>query len=124
VYQISGTGTTNDGRWATGVVYLDPLTGLPSSTTDVAQSSALTTFGASLSTAVLIAARAVRKNACFFNNATGNLFVFLGLGATATQCTVKIPPGGYYELPAGGYSGVISGVWDAVGGSVYITELF
>lgn len=124
VYQVTGTGTTNDNRWVSGVVPLDPLTGLPQYTTDTAQTSLLTTLGASVSTVTLLPARTNRKNTCFFNNATGNLYLFLGGGATVTQCTVKIPAGGYYELPVGSFGGLMSGVWDATGGSVYMTELY
>lgn len=57
------------------------------------------------------------------NESTATLFLALGAAAaSATDYSVKVAAGGYYEAPYG-YSGPVRGVWDAVNGAARITEL-
>jgi len=56
------------------------------------------------------------------NDSTANLYVKLGAVASLASYTVKIPAGGYYEVPFG-YTGNIDGIWDAANGFAYWTEL-
>jgi hypothetical protein len=57
-----------------------------------------------------------------FNNSTANLFLALGPNAATTNFTLKMATGSYYEVPFG-YTGIITGVWDAVNGNAQVTEL-
>ena len=59
-----------------------------------------------------------------FNDSTANLFVKFGVTASTSSFTVKIAPGGYYEMPTTPtYQGQIDGIWDAANGNARVTEL-
>ncbi len=75
---------------------------------------------------VILAANSSRKGATIYNDSTANLLLLLANAvSSATVWTVKIPPDGYYELPADGYvyTGAIKGIWSAVNGNARVTEL-
>lgn len=90
-----------------------------------AAASAVTSVAASASSVSLLASNSSRKAATFYNDsASAYLSIKLGATASATSFTVKLGPGGYYELPtAVTYRGAIDGIWDAAVGSARITEL-
>lgn len=73
----------------------------------------------------LLAANASRKGAVIHNHASGgNLFVKLGAGASTSDFSVRLLPGGAFVLPFPAYTGLISGVWSVIGGgSAQVTEM-
>lgn len=76
----------------------------------------------SASSASLLAANTSRLGATIFNDSVSPLYLKLGTTASTSSFTVKINPGGYYEVPFG-YSGAIDGIWDTATGNARITEL-
>lgn len=103
------------GPWA-GPVIVDPET----FGTAVVSSVAL-----SVVTVTLLAANTSRKAAIFYNNST-NRFLFLkyGAGASTVSFTLRIGPGGAFEMPQAIYNGIVTGIWNAAGaGACLVTEV-
>jgi hypothetical protein len=72
----------------------------------------------------LAAANGARRALAVMNDSTATLFLKLGTVADpAASYTVKIPAGGYYELPQPIYTGQVDGTWSAANGNAYVTEL-
>lgn len=69
---------------------------------------------------VLLAANPNRLAATVYNALTGYLYLRLG-AASNTEYTLRMPPGSYYEAPAG-YTGALAGFGDVVG-SVRVCEV-
>ncbi len=91
-------------------------------------SSGPVTVPATTSAVTLLAANPKRSNAAIYNGGTGTLYVSLGTTVSSSVFTIAMVAGSYYELPNGGnsgvYSGVITGVWSATGGTgANVTEL-
>lgn len=64
-----------------------------------------------------------RKGATIWNDASANLFVKFGTGASDTSFTVRLSSNSYYEVPFG-YTGMITGIWATAGaGAARISEL-
>ena len=58
-----------------------------------------------------------------FNDSTATLYLLYGTGATTTNYTVQIGPGGYHEFPdAVMYLGPVEGVWSSATGNARTTE--
>ena len=72
---------------------------------------------------VLAQANSSRKGISLWNNSTGNIYVNLDDVPTLTDFTVKLVPGGYYEIPFG-YTGQVQGLWDAAGGNGVLVKEF
>ncbi|BBD60597.1 hypothetical protein NIES2109_33960 [Nostoc sp. HK-01] len=89
---------------------------LTSSTATSSTVTAATTSG------TIIAANSSRRGVTIWNNSTANLYIDFDSSASTTDFAVKIAAGGYYEMPFK-YTGVISGVWDAVNGNALVREL-
>ncbi len=85
-----------------------------------------TSVNASTSSVTLLAANAARKGATIWNSSTATLYVDLdtssGATASATDYTVTLGPGDYYEVPYD-YTGIILGIWDVATGKALIREL-
>lgn len=80
---------------------------------------------ASSATVVDIAvANEFRTQLTIFNDSTANLYLKLGSAATTSSYSIKISAGGYFELAGGTtvYSGLVTGIWDAVNGAARVTE--
>jgi len=95
------------------------VTRLPtvSSTTDVSLASAATS-------AQLLASNSSRKGLLLNNTDANAVYVYYGTTATASKFTVKIPAGGYWEMPQPIYTGRIDAIWAADGsGSLIGSEL-
>lgn len=59
-----------------------------------------------------------------YNDSSADLYVKFGTAASPTDFTVKIPAGGYYEVPGTGpYGGIITGIWSAAVGNARCTEV-
>ena len=71
----------------------------------------------------ILASNTARYGATIWNDSTEVLYLLLGSGtSSATNCSVKINPDGYYEVPFG-YTGVLKGLWaDNASGSARVTE--
>ncbi len=71
---------------------------------------------------VLAANPTTRVGASVFNNSvSANLYLLMGAGAALNKFSVKLVPGAYWEAPFG-YSGLITGIWDAAVGDAQVTE--
>jgi hypothetical protein len=88
-----------------------------------AQTATLTGVATSTTSATLLAASSSRRGATIVNDSAGNLYVAFTSGtASATNFTVKLSAGQYYELPPTAiYSGPITGVLDAGTGTARVT---
>lgn len=84
--------------------------------TSVAQNAASVTIKA---------ANVNRKGLWVFNNSTADLYLSLSTPATvASTHFVKIPAGGFWEMPQVFYNGIVYGIWSAAGaGAAKIVEL-
>lgn len=58
-----------------------------------------------------------------FNDSTQTLYVKFGTAASASDFTVKMVAGAYYEFPYPIYRGVVTGIWASADGNAYCTEL-
>lgn len=90
--------------------------------------AAVTSVAASISAVTLFAAQdAIRQgnalNRMIYNDSTATLYVKYGASASAADCTVQVPAGGYYELPAPVYDGLVTGVWASANGAARCTEV-
>lgn len=92
---------------------------------NVADTATITTVASQDTNITILAANPNRIGATIFNNDTGVLYLKFGATATATTSnTVVIAAGGYYEVPAPVYRGIIDGIWVTSGtGSANVTEL-
>jgi hypothetical protein len=114
----TGTGVADAGTARTVHASDDPVVARLAAPTTGAQTS----VASSTSSVTILAASASRKGAGILNDDANDLRLLLGPGsASATNYTVLLPSGGYYEVPYG-YTGVISGIWSADGtGSARVT---
>lgn len=79
----------------------------------------------SASSVTVLAARtdAARIGSTVFNDSTAILYLLLdSAAASATNYTVQVAAGGYYETPAN-YQGQLTGIWSAANGNARVTEL-
>lgn len=88
-----------------------------------ATTGTVTSVAGSATSVTLLAANTSRAGAVIFNDSTVALAVALAATASLTAYTVSIPAQGIYELPAPGYTGIVSGIWATATGSARITEL-
>ena len=77
--------------------------------------------GGSGTTVTLLAANTNRVTASVFNDSTAALYICAGAGASTSNFSVKVLPGGYFEVPSG-YRGILTGVWDSATGNARVTE--
>jgi hypothetical protein len=90
-----------------------------------AANSTVTSVPLSVVPVLLLAANANRVGATFFNSSANRfLYLKLGAGASLVSFTVRIGPNGFYEIEFPGYTGDVTGVWNAAGaGACLVTEL-
>jgi len=77
--------------------------------------------GGSNTTVTLLAANTSRVTASVFNDSTSALYILASAGASTTNFSVKVLPGGYFEVPSG-YRGILTGIWDSATGNARVTE--
>jgi hypothetical protein len=95
-----------------------------------ADAAAFSSVSAAVASTLLLAANKNRKQALFFNDSTSVCYLKFGTAASTTSYTVRIPAGGYFDLPlqrnAGGtprpFNGVIYGYWAVATGAMRVTE--
>ena len=87
--------------------------------------TALSATPATISPVTLLAADTRRIAFIITNNASTDLHVRFGPGATAALHTVTISVSGYYETPKFYYSGIVTGVWKGPSptGQALMTEI-
>ena len=84
----------------------------------------VTAVASSASSAQMLASTAGRRGAMMFNDDANLVYVKFGTTASATDYTVQIPAGGYFEFPSPIYTGRVDAIWAADGaGSMRITEI-
>lgn len=89
-----------------------------------ASSATLSNVNDTASSAQLAASNASRKGLLIFNDSTSALMVKYGTTASATDFTVKIAAGGYWEMPTPIYTGRVDGIWSSdASGAARVTEL-
>jgi len=76
----------------------------------------------SATSVTVLASNASRKGATVYNDSTKILYLKFGTTAATTDCTVRMMPGDYYEVPFG-YTGRIDGIWASANGNARVTEL-
>lgn len=110
--------------YATEAKQDDIITELENLSKDQAVGATLSSVNDSASSVTLLSANTGRVGATFYNESDQNLYLKFGATASTISYTIKIAPGGYYEMPRPVYTGVIDGIWDsATGSAVRITEL-
>lgn len=93
------------------------------SVSDQKASTATTTQVTSVATSTtVLAANANRLGATIYNDSTKKLFTKFGTTASATDFTILIDPGAYYEVPFN-YTGRIDGIWASANGAARVTEV-
>jgi hypothetical protein len=112
---IADQGNAGALPWPVDVTNPVSVTTDPSGTATISQVPSATT------SEVILAANANRKGATIFNDSTKILFLAAGPTAAAAAYTVQLATKAYYEVPYG-YTGVISGIWQAVNGTAQVTE--
>lgn len=86
--------------------------------------STVTSVASAATSAQMLASTAGRRGAMMFNDDANAVYVKFGTTASATDYTVQIPGGGYYEFPLPIYTGRVDAIWVADGsGSLRITEI-
>lgn len=119
-----GSGAAGTGTQRTIAATDDPVvTALTAPTTGTASSVSDTA-----SDTTILASNANRRGATVFNDSDQILYLLLSNAtSSATNFTVKMAAGSYYELPVnrgGVYTGIIKGIWASNGsGAARITEL-
>lgn len=87
-----------------------------------AGTGSFTSAASSASDATILASNSNRLGATIFNDSTQAVYVLLSNAtSSATVYTIKVAPGGYYEVPFT-YTGVIKGIWVAANGYARVTE--
>jgi len=88
-----------------------------------AASATVTSVADSASAVTLAASNGSRKALLVFNDSASTLYVKFGSAAALSDYTVKVLPGGYYELPQPMYTGIVTGIWSADStGAARVTE--
>ena len=84
----------------------------------------VTTVPASANVVTLQAANANRVGLIIANNktSTSTLCVRFASGASLSNWSVQIEPGGTYEMPPRYYSGIVTGIWSNAAGDAHVTE--
>jgi hypothetical protein len=85
----------------------------------------ITQVGSSATSETIIATNVNRKGLLIFNDSTQILYLLYGSGAaSATNYSVKIQPQTLWEMPANPvFTGQFDGIWVAVNGNAYVTEI-
>lgn len=77
---------------------------------------------ASATDVTILAANTARYGASVYNDSSAICYLLVGSGtSSATNHTVQLNGGAYYEVPYG-YTGVLKGIWASATGSARVTE--
>lgn len=90
----------------------------------VASAASVTSVADTASSTTLLASNASRRGATIFNDSSEILYVKFGATASATDYTIKMAAGSYFEFPVPCYTGVVDGIWaNNSTGAAKLTEL-
>lgn len=99
----------------TGSVYADLRPALTGSSTPF--------VAASITTVTLFPANPARRGATVYNNTNKYMYLRMGVSASTSNFSVKMPRDAYFEAPFN-YTGVITAVWEAgVSGNAQLSEI-
>lgn len=90
--------------------------------TGAADNATVTRVSSSASSVTLKAANGGRRTLSIFNESGAILYVKYGTTASATDYTVQIAAGAYFENPQPCFRGRIDGIWASADGAAQITE--
>lgn len=85
-------------------------------------SATLANVASSATNVTCLASNAARRGAGFFNESTQPMHLKWGATASLTSYTVRVEGGGYYEMSAAGYSGIVDCIWSSANGNARVTE--
>ncbi len=92
--------------------------------TVTASVSNVTSVASSTSVVQLVALNSARRAFYAYNNATTDLYLKFGMGASSSSYSLILSAKGFYEMPTPIYPGIITGVWaGSPTGAVSLTEL-
>lgn len=115
-----GTGTRSAGTQRVTIATDDLV---PVSLPTLPATATLSNVNDTASSTTLLSSNASRKGAMIQNDSTEILYVKFGTTASATDYTVKMAAGDYYEVPFG-YTGRIDGIWaNNASGAARVTEI-
>ena len=83
----------------------------------------LTAVSGSASNVSLVSSNASRKGLLIYNNSLNNMYTKLGTTASITGFSFVVASSGFYEMPINYYTGQVSAIWSAAGGSGIVTEV-
>ena len=86
------------------------------------QQATVTTVAASASSVTLFAAAGGGQGRTVDNNSAATLYLLFGSPASASNFTVEIAPGGYYEFELPLFLGLVTGIWTSATGSADVTS--
>lgn len=85
------------------------------------QSATVARVATSTSATTLLAAGPSRSMVMIVNESAAILYVKFGSAASATDYSVQVGAGGYYELPLPLYGGVVTGILASGSGNAQVT---
>ncbi len=94
--------------------YYSPMSGSYQPVPPVITPDAPLTIPAAVTSAVIVPANLLRSPECLIiNNSNKNMWMtFTGAAATTAAPSIKVIPGGNYDIP-GSYTGAINAIWEA-----------
>jgi len=98
-------------------LFNDSVTAQPTTSTTAAS----TTVASATTSTPILAANAARRGATIRNASTTFLHLDMDTASSLTDYAVRLNPGAYYEVPYG-FTGEITGIWNAVNGSALVRE--
>lgn len=97
---------------------------VPASAIPAPSVGTLTSVASAIADTAILAANSARKSAIIDNESTAVLHLLFSTGVSSlTSYSIRVPAGGNYTVPLGGYTGVIKGIWAAANGFARVTEL-
>lgn len=83
----------------------------------------LTQVASSASSVTILAANANRHQFIVYNQGSKILYLAFHSSASLTAYTVQVPSNTMYESSLNGYTGIVTGIWNAANGTAVITEI-
>lgn len=108
-----------------GVTGAQTLRTIPASdrTPEVATTSTLSNISVTTSSTTLLSSNTSRKQATFYNDGGGTVYLKFGSTASTTSFTIRLQDNDYYELPYPIYNGIITAISASGSRTIRVTEL-
>lgn len=87
------------------------------------RNATVTQIASSASSTTLASEDRGRVGCCIFNSSTQTLYVKFGTTASATDFTVALTSGAFFEVPVWYANGRIDGIWSSANGYAYVTKV-